>query len=100
VKISLNIILPSTPGSPQWSLFLWFPHQKPFTRLSPPPYELHAPPINILLDYIILTMVAGEYRSLTSSLITLLLGHETALPEFSVCDNIMVSCEAIPDIEE
>ena len=25
----LNIILPSTPGSPQWSLYLRFPHQNP-----------------------------------------------------------------------
>jgi hypothetical protein len=29
LKIQLNIILPSTSGSPQWPLSLWLPHQRP-----------------------------------------------------------------------
>jgi len=45
MEIHLNIILPSTPGSPKWSLPQVSP-PKPCTRLSPPPYELHAPPIS------------------------------------------------------
>ena len=45
LKIQLNIILPSTPGSPKWSLSLTLPNQKPCIRLSSPPYVLHVPPI-------------------------------------------------------
>ena len=41
-KIHLNIILPSTSGSPQWSLFLMFPHQNP-VHTSPLPHKRHMP---------------------------------------------------------
>ena len=42
LKIHLNIILPSAPGSPQWSLSLRFPHQNP-VNASPLPHTRHMP---------------------------------------------------------
>jgi hypothetical protein len=46
LKIHLNIILPSTPGSPKWSLSLRFSHQNPVhastlphTRYMPRPFH-------------------------------------------------------------
>jgi len=42
LKIHLNIILPSTPGSPQWSLSLRFPHQNP-VYTYPLPHSRYMP---------------------------------------------------------
>ena len=44
LKIHLNIILPSTSGSPQWPLSLGFPPLETCAHLSPPPCAPHAPP--------------------------------------------------------
>ena len=48
LKIHLNIILPSMPGSPKWSLFHQVSPPKPCIRFSSPPYTLHAPPISFV----------------------------------------------------
>jgi hypothetical protein len=45
LKIHPNIILPSTPGSPQWSLSLRFLHQNPI-YVSLLPSALHTPHIS------------------------------------------------------
>jgi len=42
LKIHLNIILPSTPGSAKWSLSLSFPHQDPIYT-SPLPHMRYMP---------------------------------------------------------
>ena len=42
LKIHLNIILPSMPGSYKWSLSLKFPHQKP-VYTSPLPHTCYMP---------------------------------------------------------
>jgi len=46
LKIHLNIILPSTPGSHQVVSFLQVPPPKPCMHLFSPPYALRAPPIS------------------------------------------------------
>jgi len=67
LKIHFNIILPSTYGSPQWSLSLRFPHQNP-VHPSSLPHKRHMPHHLILLDFTTLTILGKEYRSLSSSL--------------------------------
>jgi hypothetical protein len=66
VKIQLNIILPSTPGSPKWSLSLRFPHQNPVYTypLTHTRYMLR--PSHSYRFYT-RTILREEHRSLSSS---------------------------------
>ena len=66
LKIHLNIILLSTPGSPKWPLSLRFPHQNleytfPITHTRYMPRPSH-------LDFITQTILSDKYRPLSSSL--------------------------------
>ena len=52
LKIHINIVLPSTPGSSKWSLAPQVSPPKPCIQLSPP-YALHAPPISSPEQYLV-----------------------------------------------
>ena len=59
LEIYPNIIHPSTPMSPQWSLSLRFPHQNPIHPLSSP-LRATCPAYLILLDFIT-RKILGEF---------------------------------------
>ena len=71
LKIHFNIILPSLPGSPNWSLTLRFPNQNP-VYVPFLPVCATCPAHLILLDFITWTILGEEYRSLSSSLCSFL----------------------------
>ena len=77
LKIHLNIILPSMPGSPQWSLSPGFPTKTLYVPLLSPICAT-CPTHLILLDIITCKTLGEEYRSLSSSLCSCLHSHVTS----------------------
>ena len=71
LKIHLNIILPSTPGSPKWPLSLTFLYQYTVYALLSPIRATCPAHLN-LLDIITRTILSEEYRSWSFSLCSFL----------------------------
>ena len=67
LKIRLNIVLPSIPGSPKWSRSLRFPYTPLLSSICA------TSPAHLLLHYLITrTILDEQYRSLSSSLYSFL----------------------------
>jgi hypothetical protein len=95
LKIHLNIILPSTPGSSKWSLLQVSPPKR-CIRLSSPPYVLHSPPISfsIWLPEQCLVRSTGS-----SSLYALIITHRYIISAMTTSLNAVL-CSLYPTNHE
>ena len=66
LKIHLNIILPSTPGSSKWSLSLWFPHTNRI-YISSLSYICYITGLSHSSGFDPRTLLGDEYKSLGTS---------------------------------
>ena len=64
LKIRLNVIVPSMPGSPKWSLSFRFPHQNPVYASTLPPIRATCPAHLILLHFVTRTLLGEGYITL------------------------------------
>ena len=86
-NIHLNIIIPSTPGSPKWPPSFRFPHPTLYNLLLSPKRATR-PAHLIHLDFITRTKLGEQYRSLSSSVCNFL--HYPVTPSL-LGPNILLS---------
>ena len=87
LKIHLNIILPSMPGSSKWSFPFRFPHQTlyaPLLSSTPATCPAHL----VLLNLITQTIFGEQYRILSSSLCSFL---HSPITLSHLCPNTLLS---------
>jgi hypothetical protein len=86
LKIHPNIILPSTPGSPQWFLSLRILHHNP-VHISLLPFRATCP-THFIHDFLTCTILGEEYRWWSSSLWSFL---HTPVTSFFLGPNILLN---------